>query len=219
MQFFTFLQEKTALERSKLQSLPIVHAALAGTVSREQYLDFLQRAYHHVRHTPSLLMACGARIPVEQDWLRAALAHYIAEEVGHHEWILNDVVAAGGDADRVRKSRPDFATDTMITFAYDTVLRRNPVGFFGMVYVLEGTSVQLASRVATSVQRSLGLPREAFTYLNSHGNLDQQHIGDFERLVNRLETDDDRRAVLESAKVFFRLYANVLRDVGIEEAA
>ncbi len=218
-QFYSELQAQTARERSGLQSLPIVQSALAGDVSRAQYLDFLQRAFHHVRHTPSLLMACGARVPLEQDWLRTQMAHYIAEEIGHHEWILNDIAAAGGDASSVRASRADFATDTMITFAYDTVLRRNPVGFLGMVYVLEGTSVQLASRVADAVQKSLGLPPQACTYLRSHGELDQEHLGHFEQLVNRLESDADRTAVLESAKVFFRLYGNVLRNIGVEEAA
>lgn len=39
----------------------------------------------------------------------------------------------------VRASRPDFDTDVMVAYAYDTVMRRNPVGFFGMVYVLERT--------------------------------------------------------------------------------
>ena len=43
----------------------------------------------------------------------------------------------------------------MVAYAYDTVQRRNPVGFFGMVYVLEGTSVALALSAAdASRQRS-----------------------------------------------------------------
>jgi hypothetical protein len=29
-------------------------------------------------------MACGARLPDRQEWLRSAIAHYIEEEIGHH---------------------------------------------------------------------------------------------------------------------------------------
>ena len=38
-------------ERENLGSIPIIAAALAGEASRSQYLRFLERAYHHVRHT------------------------------------------------------------------------------------------------------------------------------------------------------------------------
>jgi pyrroloquinoline quinone (PQQ) biosynthesis protein C len=217
MDFYTELQEATSFERTSLQSLPIVAAALAGNVTREQYLAFLERAFHHVKHTPSLLMACGARLPLEKDWLRAALAHYIGEEVGHHDWILNDIEAAGGDAAAVRTSEPNFETEQMVAYAYDTIARGNPVGFLGMVYVLEGTSVALAQRVAESLQRGFGLPAAAFSYLTSHGALDTEHIGHFARIVNRLDMADDRACLRQCAKNFFRLYADVL--VSIDAAA
>lgn len=217
MDFYPQLQQATAGERATLLSTPLITSALAGQVNRRHYLDFLGRAYHHVKHTVPLLMACGARLPDRQEWLRSAVAHYIEEELGHHEWILNDIAAAGGDAAAVRASTPDFDTDLMVAYAYDTVTRRNPVGFFGMVYVLEGTSVSLASDAARALQGALDLPPGAFTYLSSHGALDVEHIGDFEQLVNRLDTPGDREAVVNHAQTFFRLYGNVLRGIDIEE--
>jgi hypothetical protein len=36
--------------------------------------------------------------------------------------------------------------------------RGNPLGFFGMVHVLEGTSVSLALLAADAIQKPLGLP-------------------------------------------------------------
>lgn len=219
MTFFSHLQQATASDRRRLLDAPIVSAALEGRVTRAHYDRFLSRAYHHVKHTPSLLMACGARLPDTHEWLRVAIAHYIEEEMGHHEWILDDIAAIGGDADAVRASEPDFDTSVMVAYAYDTVMRRNPVGFFGMVYVLEGTSVSLATAVADQLQTSLALPAGAFTYLSSHGSLDSEHISHFETLVNRLDNRHDRDAVESSARTFFRLYANVLGSVDLAVAA
>jgi hypothetical protein len=145
--------------------------------------------------------------------LRAAVAHYIEEEVGHQEWILNDIAAAGGDAEAVRDGPPAIDTELMVAYAYDTVMRGNPVGFFGMVFVLEGTSVQLATQVATSLQSSLGLAPSAFSYLSSHGALDLSHIEDFRQLVNRLDDPADRAAIVHRAQVFFRLYGDVIRSI------
>lgn len=219
MSFYQQLQQATAGERATLLASPVITAALSGAVRRTHYLSFLERAFHHVKHTVPLLMACGARLPDHQEWLRGAIAHYIEEEIGHHEWILNDIAAAGGDAAAVRASAADFDTEVMVAYAYDQVMRRNPVGFFGMVYVLEGTSVSLASNAAKVLQDAIDLPATAFSYLSSHGALDVEHLGDFESLVNRLETQQDRDAVVHCAKTFFRLYGNVLRSVNIEAGA
>jgi heme oxygenase len=217
MDFYSHLQHATATERTALLSTPLITAALSGQVNRQHYIDFLTRAFHHVKHTAPLFMACGARLGDGQEWLRSAVAHYIEEELGHHEWILDDIAAAGGDADAVRHSQPDFDTGVMVAYAYDTVMRRNPVGLFGMVYVLEGTSVSLASNAARALQDALDLPPAAFTYLSSHGALDVEHIGDFEQLVNRLDMPEDRESVVRNARTFFRLYGNVLRSIDTEE--
>lgn len=218
MSFYTQLQAATAPHRELLLATPLIQAAMGGQVTRAQYIAFLTRAYHHVKHTVPLLMACGARLGDHQEWLRSAVAHYIEEEIGHHEWILNDIAAAGGDAEAVRHSTPDFDTDVMVGYAYDTVMRRNPVGLFGMVYVLEGTSVSLATNVAEVLRHALDLPTKAFSYLTSHGALDIEHMGDFERLVNRLDSDADRDAVVLGAQRFFPLYAKVLGNAGQELA-
>src|SRR5688500_13253955 len=144
MQFHEQLGLDTVAGRQFLTSAPIITRALAGQISRDEYVAFLTQAFHHVRHTVPLLMAVGARLPMHLAWLRKEVAHYIEEEEGHEQWILNDIAAAGGDAVAAEHSLPSAATDAMVGYAYDTAMRRNPVGFFGMVFVLEGTSVALA---------------------------------------------------------------------------
>jgi len=211
--FHDELLASTAAERNAFLATPIIQSALAGRVTREQYIAFLEQAYHHVRHTVPLLMICAARLPDRLEWLRRAAVDYIEEEIGHDDWILRDLAACGADADAVRRSDPDTATDVMVGYAFDTVQRRNPLGFFGMAHVLEGTSVALATKAAAALQAALALPDEAFTYLTSHGALDIDHTANFARLMNRLEDDEDRGDVIRSAKTFFRLYGDIFRSI------
>jgi pyrroloquinoline quinone (PQQ) biosynthesis protein C len=82
-----------------------------------------------------------------------------------------------------------------------------------MVQVLEGTSIDLASRAADAIQKGLGLPDSAFTYLRSHGALDIGHVQFFEKLMNRLDRDEDRDAVLHCARVMYRLYGDMFRSL------
>lgn len=216
MAFYDELLAATAGERAALLALPFIREGGAGRLGRSHYLAFLGQAYHHVKHTLPLLMACGARIPEEKAWLRVAMAEYIEEETGHEEWILNDIRAAGGDAEAVRRARPGVAAELMVAYAYDTIHRGNPVGFLGMVLVLEGTSVQVATRAAQALKASLGLPDAAFSYLTSHGALDVGHTRFFETLVNRLEDPADREAVIHCARVFYRLYGDIFRALARE---
>jgi len=211
MPFFDELQRRTATARAELFAIPVIQDCLAGRVDRAQYQAFLAQAYHHVRHTVPLLMACGARLPETHAWLRTAIAHYIAEETGHEEWILNDISACGGDADAVRRAMPAPATELLVAYVYDCIARRNPVGFFGMVHVLEGTSQALATRAAQVMRGALGLPAEAFTYLSSHGSLDQEHVRFFTGLMDQLDAPEDKAAVVHAASMVYRLYGDVFR--------
>ncbi|RMG29953.1 MAG: iron-containing redox enzyme family protein [Gammaproteobacteria bacterium] len=218
MPFYDELLDATREAREAFLAIPALRLGCEGRVSREAYLAFLGQAYHHVRHTVPLLMACGSRLPARLEWLRAAVGEYIEEEMGHHEWILGDIEAAGGDARAVARAWPHPTTERMVAYAYYTVDRCNPVGFFGMVLVLEGTSVQLATRAADALQARLGLPDRAFTYLRSHGALDQGHLQTYANLMNRLEEEADREAVIHAARMFYGLYGDVFRALPVDES-
>jgi len=123
---------------------------------------------------------------------------------------LNDIDAAGGNASAVRLSRPDLPAELMVAYAYDLIQRGNPAGFFGMVFVLEGTSVAIALMAADRIQQALNLPDKAFSYLRSHGTLDQEHTKHLAILVDQM-TPEDQQEVLRCAKVFYHLYGAIFR--------
>ena len=211
--FYEQLLQETCAEREALLQIPLLQDGVNGGIALPTYQAFLSQAYHHVKHTTPLLMAVGARLPERLEWLREAVGEYIEEEMGHQEWILNDIAAAGADAEAVRRGVPSLATDVMVAYAWDTVQRRNPAGFFGMVLVLEGTSVKLATRAADAIQQRLGLPDNAFTYLRSHGSLDVSHLDFFASLMSRLHDAADQQAVVHTAKVMYQLYGDIFRSI------
>jgi pyrroloquinoline quinone (PQQ) biosynthesis protein C len=217
MSFHEQLARATVPDREFLLAAPVIQRALAGEVTRELYVAFLTQAYHHVRHTVPLLMAVGSRVPERHGWLRDSVLHYLEEETGHDEWILNDIARAGGDRAAAAASEPAIATEAMVAYAYDTVMRCNPLGFFGMVHVLEGTSVALALNAAGRIRKTLDLPVNAFTYLRSHGELDKEHINDLARILERFTDEEDRAAVVRCARGIYWLYGNVFR--GLDAAA
>lgn len=213
MNFYQQLQNATASAREELFAAPVIEYCRRGEVDAAMYVAFLAQAFHHVSHTVPLLMSAGGRLGMEYEEIRGAIAEYIDEEYGHQEWILNDISACGGDARVVRHSRPALPIELMIAFLYDQIHRHNPLAIFGMVHVLEGTSVMIASTVAEQLEKGLGLPAEATTYLRSHGTLDQEHLKFFAVLMNKIEKPADRQAIIHAANVVYYLYGQMLRGL------
>jgi pyrroloquinoline quinone (PQQ) biosynthesis protein C len=219
MSFFERLQAETAAERAALTAVPIIVGALRGEASVPSYVAFLAQAWHHVRHTAALLEACRDHLPARLAWLRRDLDEYIREEAGHDEWILADLAACGADTAAVRAGTPHPATRRMVDHAYELIRNGTPLGFLGMVHVLEGTSVALALNAAARIQAALRLPDRAFTYLRSHGELDRAHTAHFAELIDRLGDERDLIAVIDAANAFYRLYADVFRGLPLPRPA
>lgn len=215
MSFYNRLVKETEIYRNELYSVPQIKEGLLGHISKETYVAYLAQAYHHVKHTVPFLMNMGAKLSPEKRWLQSAIIEYLEEEVGHEEWILNDIQACGGDKETVRNSSPSLATQVMNAYNYDYINRKNPVGFLGMVFMLESTSVEIATKGADALKESLGLPKKAFSYLYSHGELDVSHMKFFEDLVNQITSPEDQEAIIEVAQNTFQLYANLFRTIPI----
>ena len=217
--FFEKLKSATLDAQQTMYQAPIFAACQQKQISLPLYTSFLTQAYHHVKHTVPLLMACGGRLPEHYEWLRSALGEYIEEEKGHHEWILNDINACGENAELVRNNQQQGkvceAIELMVAYLYHQIDRRNPMAFFGMVWVLEGTSVSVGGNIASLVQETLGLPDSAMSYLTSHSTLDQEHIKLFESLMNNITDIDDQQAVIEGANMVFNLYGQMLAQLTI----
>ncbi len=214
MDFHANLCATTACDRQQLLSRPILSRVVTGTISRGNYAAFLVNAWHHVRHTVPLMMAMGSRLSETTRWMLSGLTEYINEEIGHEAWIENDLRAFAPDADQLLSAPASFEVEVMVRYMYDYIARENPVGFLGMVHVLEGTSTSLATQMAALVQQTLQLPDTAFSYLRSHGDLDQEHVVHFATLVNRIEHQADRDSIVHVTRTMYRLYGAVLDQSG-----
>lgn len=214
MSFYETLIAETSRERQDFLSIPLIARAVAEGAELPLYLSFLHSAYHHVRHTVPLLERALAACGPDDAILAEGLRDYIAEEIGHDEWILDDINALGGDGEATRHARPPLPVRTMVAMAYHLIAEEGPHALLGMVHVLEGMSVALAVRAAESIRARLGDDAAAaggFSYLTSHGGLDIGHVDSFARLLDAIDAPAHRRTVIAAARDFYALYGNVFR--------
>jgi hypothetical protein len=101
----------------------------------------------------------------------------------------------------------------MNAFAYDFVMRINPLGYFGTIVMLEHASTAHATQVAQALQASLGLRKECFSYLESHGSLDIEHVQFIGKALNRVTDPQDQADIIHATKVIYHLYEQMFRAI------
>ena len=214
MTAYQTLIDKTAAARRQFTGLALIQNVLQNGASKALYLDFLGQAYHHVRNTAPLLALAASRCTSEDFLYQSALFEYLEEERGHEHWILEDIQALGGDPETVSRNKPRLPCKVMVGHAYYLVDRVSPYGLLGMIHVLEGMAVALASKAVSALRTAfpVSIAGGGFKYLTTHSDLDIQHTKFFEDLINRTEARH-LSLVIESATDFYKLYGDIFRDL------
>jgi pyrroloquinoline quinone (PQQ) biosynthesis protein C len=206
------LVSETAAARCEFLAIPLLTRALNGMVPRPLYIEFLTQAYHHVRHTCFLLSLAATK--TRDRHYSAALKSYMAEEDGHEQWILNDIAAMGGDAQKAMLSRARPPCRAMVGYAHFAIEWISPYAMLGMVHVLEGASAALAGKAADALERAFGSKNgEGFTYLKTHGTLDLEHVDFFRDTINGIRDTAALPVIIDAANMMYWLYGNIFRDL------
>ena len=205
--FIDDLQTATSAEREFLLTAPVIRRAWQGD-HRDLYLvvpdpGVSPRAPHRAVARWRSARACQTR----HAWLRGRSATTSRGD-GSRTMDPDDIAQAGATSAAAAASLPSIATEAMVAYAYDTVLRGNPLGFFGMVFVLEGTSVALALNAADAhpAQRCR-LPATRSATCAAMASSTSEHVGHLVRNTRTTQRPEDRAAVVRCAKGIYWLYA------------
>jgi hypothetical protein len=116
------------------------------------------------------------------------------EEAGHDDWLLDDLEALGTARATVWGRIPSRHVAAMVGAYYYWVRHVHPVALLSYLAVLEGNPPVVEQLEV--VQRSTGLPREAFRTLIKHAQLDPHHRDDLNDLIDRLPLTAEHHQLL-----------------------
>jgi len=161
--------------------------------------EFLITVHQVIRATvPALQTAAScARARGSSDLIAMELAeyfeHHAAEEVGHDEWLLEDIAALGVSRDEVLCRLPSPAVAALVGSQYYWMFHHHPIAYLGYTAVLEGpASVEY---LESAIKRT-GLPEKAFSTLLHHARLDAGHESDLDVMLDRLPLGREHESIL-----------------------
>lgn len=202
--------------------LPSLNAAgaavMRGDGTRERYPEYLFVLHCIVRATvPVMETALGAAQQLAADdpiasELVTYLREHIPEEMGHDEWLLEDLAALGCEREAVLQRPPPASVATLVGAQYYWIFHHHPVCLLGHIAVMEGYP-PTAEQIDALSQRT-GYPPSAFRTLHRHADLDAHHRDEFDELVDRLPLTDEQEALIGmSALHTVGAAATVMREV------
>lgn len=136
------------------------------------------------------------RLP--EDPVARALAGYLdvhlREELGHDQWLLDDIGTLGIEEQEVLGAQPCAASVALVGAQYFWMMHLHPVAIMGYLILMEGYA-PLVSQLEDIRVRS-GAPESAFRCLRRHAEDDPAHLADLNSTLDRMSLSvDQARAV------------------------
>jgi len=209
--FFMDLVGRTDEARREFESSSKVLDIVANGLSIERYRALLLELYHVVWHFNPTCAAAASRVSDQHRHVRYFLYDHMHEEKGHEDWVLNDLEVVGVSRDQARAYKPTLVMLGLNGYNYWSAEHRHPCSVLGMVYTLEVVASVYGGAMTSSITEALLLEGDrGISFISSHATMDAEHMAELRVILNQIEDDETKEAVIESVAFNFHQFGRVL---------
>lgn len=192
---------------------PVIQRMARGDVGLQHYQSLMRQISHHARENPQLQTLATIYFRGTQRRVISAFYRHAISEIGHDQLALNDLAATGfKDVADVPFQNPLPATCALTAFAFYQIQNWNPVGYLGYLAFLELMPTQQGTSYKAMFLR-VGVPENAFTFIDDHICVDVGHNKAMERYLDELVTNEaDMESVLYALRTTAYLYERMVES-------
>jgi GNAT superfamily N-acetyltransferase len=165
------------IETSRFYENPWFQRVANGTLTRQQYVEFLSNNHQFVRWTTRILARVAGL--AEDGDLRNHYLHHLSGEIDHEKLIERDLAYLGADVEYVRRYMAPCVDVGHFMGVQESLVgfRADPVGLLAVPIAIESLTAHLSGRFLMDLEncvQSWGYeePARATSYLRSHVPLD-----------------------------------------------
>jgi pyrroloquinoline quinone (PQQ) biosynthesis protein C len=212
--FFADLITRTDEARREFETNPVVLDAVAHGMPIARYRSLLLELYHLVWHFNPVCAAAASRVPDKLRQVRYFLYEHMHEESGHEQWVTNDLEAVGVSQATVLAHQPSMNTLALVGYNHWAADRRDPCSVLGMMYTLEVIASVYGGGFAEAIRSSLLLEGDrGVSFISSHATMDAEHMAELRQVLNTVDDEAAREAIVESTLVNFHHVTRVFEAV------
>ena len=214
LSYFAELVTRTDEDRRGFETHPVVVAAVADGMNVQRYRALLLELYHVVWHFNPICAAAASRMDDTMQPIRHFLYEHMHEEMGHEDWVLNDLQAISVAPAAARAHAPGVHTLALNGYNYWAADRRHACSVLGMLYTLEVIASVYGGPFASAIRESLLLDGDlGVSFISSHATMDAQHMAELRLILNKLPDEAALLAVVESAQVNFHHFTRIIEAI------
>lgn len=215
---FVELVTRTDEDRRAFETHPVVVDAVAQGMSVERYRALLLELYQVVWYFNPVCAAAASRMGTPARESLQAVRHFLYEhmheEMGHEQWVLNDLDAIGVAGEAARAHGPSVHTLALVGYNHWAAERRHPCSVLGMLYALEVIASVYGGPFASAIRESLLLDGDrGVSFIDSHATMDAQHMAELRLVLNKLDGEEALAAVVESTRVNFHHFTRIIEAI------
>lgn len=205
------LQERLARTWEELLATSrFVQTVQRGEVTKALYAIYMLETYHYTFHNARNQALVGAQGGLQNRHYQKFCFTHAAEEVGHEQMALHDVLSLGLKGGDFQLPGPLPETETLIAYLYWVSTNGNPVRRLGYSFWAEGC-YQYVNPLIQKVRETLRLTPAQLTFFVAHAELDQEHLAEVHELVQKTcVRPEDWAAVGEVMETSLRLTGRMM---------
>lgn len=170
------------------------------------------RASVPLMETASIRAAESAKTDALSRSIHQYLEVHIDEERHHDEWILEDLESVGIKHEQVLALAPSATIASMVGAQYYWINHHHPVALLGYIRIMESDPPSTAQ--VERLKEVSGLPDSVFRTCRLHGELDPNHLQEFDDMLDALPlTTAHAQLAGTSATFTAHLLANCLGEL------
>lgn len=204
--------------RSRVWRTPVIQRLRSGQWQRADYLGWMQHWIPQVREGSLWMREGAASLTAPFEQLSTLIHTHAGEEQNDYQILFQDYQKAGGKVSDIDQLRRNPGGEALNSYLHALAGQPNPLGLLGAIYIIEGTGQRIIPALLPLMKASLPeLPRDAFRFLEYHGENDEHHLLRWLSAVEMvLAEDGDGRhaeAIVDTARRTAELYLMQFRYV------
>jgi pyrroloquinoline quinone (PQQ) biosynthesis protein C len=212
--FFIDLVTRTDEARRSFETNARILDIVASGLPVDRYRKLLLELYHVVWHFNPICAAAASRMSDRNRQVRYFLYEHMQEESGHEDWVLNDLDAMGVSRATALAYEPTVHLLGLNGYNYWAADRRHPCSALGMVYALEVIASVYGGPITAAVKESLLLENDrGISFISSHATLDAEHMAQLRVVLNDVDDETAKEAIVESTTFNFHQFTRILESV------
>jgi len=183
------------------------------------YREYIYQSHSIIRASVPLMQAAEKACQIPEHAADPALRgfgdylrHHIPEELGHHEWIVNDGVAMGLDRQAILHRLPKESATQLVGVQYYWIHHYNPIALAGFIAAMEGNPPP--AEFFEEIAERNHLPLKCFSSFLYHAKIDPQHTRDLDAVLDALPLSPAHLELIGLSSLrTIRMMTGIMQDI------